>query len=154
MTKLRRERYLQSRRVTAELLSTTTRTDELQSGDFKGGSVSIGDVQKERGWGSAASFIGRASAVEEETGVAQFTRCHCGLMEPLMAPFTRRVKPPLKAGAASLVSEEGGEGGRLMSGPDRIVVERGRVGAGAAWMWVGHRLGQAGHQVGPWLARV
>jgi len=107
MTKLRRERYLQSRRVTADLLSTTTRTDELQSGDFKGGSVSIGDVQKERGRGSAASFIGRASAVEEEIGEAQFTRCHCGLMEPLMAPFTRRVKPPLKVGTASPVGEEG-----------------------------------------------
>ena len=60
MTKLIRERYLQSRRGTTKLLSATMRTDELHSGDFKGGSASSDGVRKERErWrGSAASFIG------------------------------------------------------------------------------------------------
>ena len=44
VTKLRRERYLRSRQGTAELLSMTVRTDELWSGNFKGGSVSTGGV--------------------------------------------------------------------------------------------------------------
>jgi len=53
------------------------------------------------------SFIGQASVVEEEMSTAQFTLCHCGLMEPLMAPFTQQVKPPLKEGTASPIGEDG-----------------------------------------------
>ena len=48
MTKLRRERYLRSWLGMAELLSMTVRTDEQRSGDFKGGSESLGCVRKER----------------------------------------------------------------------------------------------------------
>ena len=52
VTKLRRKRYLRSWRGTAELLSATARTDELRSGDLKGGSASSSGVWKEREGGA------------------------------------------------------------------------------------------------------
>ena len=35
-----------------------------------------------------------------------------------------------------------------MTGPDRVVGERGRVGAGAAWMRAGRRLAKQGSKLG------